>query len=65
MPKVILGVKLFTLQETADLMGVTRHTAKTYTEKRGLKSTTIGGVKYISEENLKEFLQMDEKDITK
>lgn len=61
MPRVILGIKLYTLPEVAELLGVQTYSVTKYTKERGLKSQTIGGTKYVSEENLKEFLQSDGK----
>lgn len=58
MPKVILGIKLYSFPEVAELLGVQTASVAKYS-KRGLKSQTIGGTKYISEQNLKEFLQAD------
>jgi predicted transcriptional regulator len=63
MPKVILGIKLFTFPEVAELLGVQPASVTKYAKERGLKSQTIGGTKYVSEENLKEFIQSDEKTI--
>lgn len=61
MPKVILGIKLYTFHEVAELLGVQIQSVTKYTKERGLKYQTIGGTKYVSEENLKRFLQSDEK----
>lgn len=61
MPKVILGIKLYTYPEVAELLGVQVASVTKYAKERGLKSQTIGGTKYVSEENLKEFIQSDEK----
>lgn len=55
MPKVILGIKLYSFQEVADLLGVTTTTITKYT-KQGLKYQVIGGSKYVSEGNLKKYL---------
>lgn len=60
MPKVILGVKLYSLQETAELLGVTRGTITKYIQKGRITSTLLGGKKYFSEENIKNFLQESE-----
>ena len=54
---MILDVKLFTLQETEELMGVCHETLVKYIKGGRLKSTLIGGKKMITEENLKKFLQ--------
>ena len=54
--KVILGVKLYSIAEVGELLGVQRPTASKYIQQGKLKARTIGGHKYVSEENLKEFL---------
>lgn len=55
--KEVLGVKLYTLKEVGELLGVQAQTASKYIQQGRLKARTIGGCKYVSEENLKEFLQ--------
>jgi excisionase family DNA binding protein len=60
MPKIILDVKLYSLTEAADLLGVTRGTLTKYIANGRLTAKTIGGKKYVSEENLKSFLQNNE-----
>jgi excisionase family DNA binding protein len=60
MPKVILDVKLYSLTEAADLLGVTRGTITKYISSGRLVAKTIGGKKYLSEENIKSFLQTTE-----
>jgi excisionase family DNA binding protein len=54
--KVVLGVKLYTIEEVAKLLGVQRDTASKYIAQGRLKANIIGGRKYVTEENLKEFL---------
>ena len=60
MPKVILEVKLYSLEETAELLGVAKETITKYIKQGRIVSTLIGGKKYLSEENLKSFLQTAE-----
>jgi len=60
MPKVILEVKLYSLTEAAELLGVTKATITKYIKQGRIVSTLIGGKKYLSEENLKSFLQTAE-----
>lgn len=55
--KEVLGVKLYTLKEVGDLLGVQQQTVSKYVQQGKLKARVIGGAKYVSEENLKEFLQ--------
>lgn len=59
--KVVLGVKLYTIEEVAELLGVQTQTASKYIAQDRLKAKLIGGRKYISEENLKEFLLGSDK----
>ena len=56
MPKMILDVKLYSLKEAADLMGVCYATVNKYIKDGRLRSTLIGGQKMVTEENLKKFL---------
>lgn len=58
--KEVLGVKLYTLQEVGELLGVQASTASKYIQEGKLKARTIGGTKYVSEENLKDFLQCND-----
>ena len=60
MPKVILDVKLYSLTEAAELLGVTKQTITKYLKQGRIVSTTIGGKKYLSEENIRAFLQTAE-----
>ena len=54
--KEILGVKLYTLAEVGIMLGTQRATISKYIQQGRLKARTIGGHKYVSEENLKDFL---------
>ena len=54
--KEVLGIKLYSLTEVGKLLGVQRATASKYIQQGKLKAITIGGHKYVSEENIKEFL---------
>lgn len=60
MPRIILDVKLYSLTEAAELLGVTKTTITKYIKQGRIVSTLIGGKKYLSEENLKSFLQTAE-----
>lgn len=55
--KEVLGVKLYSLKEVGELLGVQQQTVSKYIQQGKLKARVIGGAKYVSEENLKEFLQ--------
>ena len=54
--KEVLGVKLYSVAEVGERLGVQRPTASKYIQQGKLKARTIGGHKYVSEENLKDFL---------
>lgn len=56
MPKVILDVKLYSMDEAAQLLGITRQTLTKYVKLGRLSVTPIGGTKYVSEITLKNFL---------
>lgn len=60
MPRMILDVKLYSLEETAELLGITKQTITKYIKQGRMVSTMIGGKKYLSEENLRNFLQTAE-----
>ena len=54
--KEVLGIKLYSVAEVGQMLGVQRPTASKYIQQGKLKARTIGGHKYVSEENLKDFL---------
>lgn len=54
--KEVLGIKLYTLKEVGELLGVQPQTAAKYVAEGKLKARVIGGIKYVSEEGLKDFL---------
>lgn len=58
MPKIVLGEKMYSRTEVAELLGVTIASVTNYF-KDGLKSTLIGGTRYVTEPNLKEYLNKD------
>ena len=59
--KVVLDVKLYTLTEVGQLLGVQRPTVSKYVAEGKLKARTIGGYKYVAEESIKEFLHSTDK----
>ena len=59
--KEVLGIKLYTIAEVGQLLGVQRPTASKYIQDGRLKARRIGGQKYVSEESLKEFLLSTDK----
>lgn len=59
--KEILGIRLYSIQEVGELLGIQPQSVSKYIQQGRVKCQTIGGRKYISEENLKEFLQSSDK----
>lgn len=55
----VVGVKLYSVEDISKLMGVGRYSVYGYFSK-GLKSRKISGKRYVTEENLREFLMADE-----
>ena len=54
--KTVLGVTVFTAQETAELLHVSERTIRNYIKSGRLKAQKIGGDWAISEDNIKAFL---------
>lgn len=62
----ILGVNLYTAEETAELLGgVTTQTIRNYTRKGLLTPTLIGKTKHFSEEQIREYLKRGKPQQTK
>lgn len=59
--KVILDEKMYSLSEVADMLGVTEPTARDYVAKGRMSAVLIGRRKYVSEANIKAFLQAEKK----
>jgi predicted site-specific integrase-resolvase len=59
--KEVLGIKLYTLKEVGELLGVQAQTASKYVAEGKIKARVIGGVKYVSEDGLKDFLLSTDK----
>lgn len=57
MPRVILGETMYTMQEVADMLGVTTRTVITYLQKKRIIAQKIGGRWLFTEDNVKDFLQ--------
>jgi len=58
MATVIHGIKFYTIPETAEVLKVTPQTIRAYIKKGRLKSQRIGRPILITENNLKEFLNI-------
>ena len=56
--KTILGIRLYNQTEVAALLGVTTSTVRKYMKQEKLKSTLIGGKQYISEDEIKRFINV-------
>ena len=54
----IEGIKFYTIPETAEALNVTPQTVRAYIKQGKLKSKRIGRPILITENNLKEFLQV-------
>jgi excisionase family DNA binding protein len=52
----MLGIKLYTTEEAAKILGVTSRTLSSYISSGRLKANKIGGKQRITEENLKRFI---------
>jgi excisionase family DNA binding protein len=63
MPTEIEGVKLFTVQETAKVLGVTDQTVRRYVENKRLKGQRIGRPVSITAKSLHAFLNISEEEI--
>ena len=57
MATVIEGVKFYTIRELAQALHITPQTVRAYIKQGKLKSKRIGRPIFITENNLKEFLQ--------
>ena len=56
MPKELLGEKLYTIPEVAEMLGVTTRTITTYISKKKLHGQKIAKRWYFAETNLKVFI---------
>jgi len=57
-PKEVLGIKLFTLDEVSEMLGVQVVTLRKYIKNGDLRARKIGGsVWYVTEEAVQEFLR--------
>lgn len=52
----IEGIKFYTIQETAEALGITAQTVRAYLKQGRLKGKRIGRPILITENNIKEFL---------
>lgn len=57
MPKVILGVEVYTLQEAAEMLGVTIRTVQNYIRAGRIKGQIIGKRRVFTREELERFLR--------
>ena len=58
MPTVIKNITFYTIQETAEALKVTPQTIRAWIKQGRLKSIRIGKPIFVTEQNLKEFLQI-------
>jgi len=59
MPTEIEGIKFYTIPETAEALNVTSQTIRAYLKRGELKGKRIGRPILITENNIKEFLEVD------
>jgi len=58
MPTVIEGVKLFTVKEVAEAMGVTHQTVRKYIKVGRLRAQRVGKPLLITEKSIRAFLDV-------
>lgn len=58
MPTVIKNITFYTIQETAEALKVTPQTIRAWIKQGRLKSIRIGKPIFVTEQDLKEFLQI-------
>jgi excisionase family DNA binding protein len=56
MPTIIEGIKFYTIPETAEALKVTPQTIRAYLKQGRLKGTRIGRPIFITQSNIKAFL---------
>lgn len=55
--KVIAGEKVYTVQEVAEILGLTPQSVRAYIRKGRLKAVKLGAAYIIAEENIKDFIR--------
>lgn len=58
MATIIQGIKFYTIPEAAEALNVTPQTIRAYIKKGKLKGVRVGRPILITEENIKEFLDV-------
>ncbi len=56
--KNVLGTQLYNQTEVASMLGITTGTLRKYIKQEKLKTTLLGGKKYISEDEIKRFIHV-------
>jgi excisionase family DNA binding protein len=56
--KNVLGTQLYNQTEVASMLGITTGTLRKYIKQEKLSTTLIGGKKYISEDEIKRFINV-------
>ena len=59
MPLKISGLKLYSVDEVAEMLKSTKHTIRAYFREGKIKGRKIIGKWYITEDNLKDYLSGD------
>lgn len=62
--KEITGIKLYTVQETAQLLEVTAQTIRKYIKEGKLQARRIGRPLFIAEDSIKKFLSGEDLSVT-
>ena len=57
MPKLLLNQTLYTIEETAELLEVSKRTITTYLRDKRIQAQRIGRRWYFTEESIKDFIQ--------
>jgi excisionase family DNA binding protein len=65
MPIIIMGIKFYTIPETAKALRVSYQTIRAWIKQGRIKGQRIGRPILISENNLKDFFQINESDLKK
>lgn len=59
--KQVLGINLYTYQEAADLLGVHVTSIAKYVKEKRMTARTVGKIKYLTEQTIKDFLLGDDE----
>jgi len=63
MPKILVGVKGYSVEEAAKLLNITEYTVRVYLREGKLRGRKIGGLWFIPEDNIKSFVLESEGEV--